>query len=231
MADVMKDLGPVSAYAVAVANGYTGTEQEWADNQANVALRADEAKRSAEASQQYAVDSQQSADNSKQSSTDSQQSADASDKSKQEAQQALADLLKMLGTDIPTLVDGKIPMSQIPATATQEIYEVTSEDELTGLVAQRGDLAELIEDINGAQTITKTWQLLGEDPKVKSNWILWGTSYAVQAGSATTAKNAENANTINNHRLIEITQAEWDGAVKDPDTYYLVFDPDSEVVV
>lgn len=142
--------------------------------------------------------------------------------SKISAAQALADLLAMLGTDVATLVGGKIPLSQIPATATQEIYTITSESELTGLTAQRGDLAELIQDVGGVSTITKTWQCLG-DSTVASNWKVWGTSYAVQAGSATTAVTAENANMINNHRLVEIAADNWDSTVKDPDTYYLVY--------
>lgn len=149
------------------------------------------------------------------------------DAAKTEAQQALADLLKMLGVDIATLVGGKIPMSQIPATATQEIYEVQSEDELTGLVAQRGDLAELVELVDGEKTIIKAWQLLG-DAANRENWIVWGTSYAVQAGSATTAANAENAAMINNHRLVAMTPQEYGSAVIDPETYYAVYDRGTE---
>lgn len=140
----------------------------------------------------------------------------------QKTVQAYSDFLNQLGVDIATLVGGKIPMSQIPATATQEIYTVTSEEELTLLTAQRGDLAELIEEVNGEKTITKTWQCLG-DSNVRENWVLWGTSYAVSAGNATTATNAENANTINNHRLIEISAEDFETAVKDQDTYYLVY--------
>ncbi len=106
--------------------------------------------------------------------------------------QAMTDYLAMLGVDVATLVGGKVPMSQIPATATQEIYTVASVDELTALVAQRGDLAELIETVDDEQTITKTWQLLGDgDPTVSANWVVWGTSYAVQAGNSTTATNAK----------------------------------------
>ena len=139
------------------------------------------------------------------------------------AAQALSDLLAMINSgDIILATGGKLPLSSIPATATQEIYAVSSEDELTGLTAQRGDLAELIEDVNGEQTITKTWQCLGE-ASVRENWVVWGTSYAVQSGNATTADNATNANMINNHRLVEMTEEEFAVAVKDADTYYLVY--------
>jgi hypothetical protein len=138
------------------------------------------------------------------------------------AAQALADLLAMLGVDVATLVGGKIPMAQLPATATQEIYEVTAESELTGLTAQRGDLGEIIEIINGKKTVTKTYQLLGNgDATVLDNWVIWGTSYAVQAGNASTADNAENANMINNHRLVFFaTEAEYQSAVKEGTTLY-----------
>lgn len=140
----------------------------------------------------------------------------------QKTEQAYSDFLNQLGVDIATLVGGKIPLSQIPATATQEIYTITSENELTSLTAQRGDLAELIEEIDGERTITKTWQCLG-DSSNRNNWVVWGTSYAVSAGNATTANNAENANTINNHRLIEISAEDFETAVKDENTYYLVY--------
>lgn len=147
------------------------------------------------------------------------------EQSKLVAAQALADLLAMMGTDIASLVGGKIPLSQIPATATQEIYTVASEDELTGLTAQRGDLAELIEEVNGEQTITKTWQCLG-DPTILESWVVWGTSYAVQAGSATLADTAANSEMVNGHRVVHFDSiAELEAAVKIPGTlYYAPYD-------
>lgn len=143
--------------------------------------------------------------------------------SQKSAEQALADLLRMINSgDLVLAINGKLPLSAIPATATQEIYVVESEDELTSLTAQRGDLAELVEEIDGERTITKTWQCLG-DASVRENWVVWGTSYAVQSGNATTADNAVNANMINNHRLVEMTEEDFASAVKDADTYYLVY--------
>lgn len=152
-----------------------------------------------------------------------ERSAVSAEESKKIASQALADLLAMINSgDIVLATGGKLPLSAIPATATQEIYVVGSEDELTSLVAQRGDLAELVEDIDGERTITKTWQCLG-DASVRENWVVWGTSYAVQSGNATTADNAVNANMINNHRLVEMTEEDFASAVKDENTYYLVY--------
>lgn len=49
MAVIEKDLGPVSAYAVAVAHGYTGTEAEWEALIANSAINAQSAGASATA--------------------------------------------------------------------------------------------------------------------------------------------------------------------------------------
>ena len=48
------------------------------------------------------------------------------------------------------------------------------------------------------------------------------TDYASNAGHANTADNAVNASMINNHRMVEMTAEEFQSAVKDPDTYYLV---------
>lgn len=163
------------------------------------------------------------ADRAEASAEEAKKSEISADDSEAKATQALADLLKMLGTDIAPLVNGMLPMSIIPATATQEIYEISSEEDLVSLVAQRGDLAELVEVVDGERTITKTWQLLGNDPTVADNWVVWGTSYAVQAGNATQANNALNSAKINNHRIIEMTYEAFESAVKDDDTYYFIY--------
>ena len=143
--------------------------------------------------------------------------------SQESAEQALSDLLNMINSgDIILAQNGKLPLSAIPATATQEIYVVESEDELTSLVAQRGDLAELVETIGNEKTITKTWQCLG-NPAVRNNWVVWGTSYAVSAGNADHSASAVTAMMINGHRMVEMTAEEFENAVKDDDTYYLVY--------
>jgi len=142
----------------------------------------------------------------------------------EQTQQAYSDFLKQLGTDVATLVGGKIPMSQIPATATQEIYTVEDESEITTVAAQKGDLCEIVEDWGGGQrVVTSTFQLLGDDSTVRSNWVLWGTSYAVSSGYSSIAENARNADRINNHRLIEMSAEDFASAVKEDDTYYLVY--------
>ena len=205
--------------------------EDKADEAVKIAGQTGEQAIAAAASAKKAAESEtaagqhaEAAKGSETAAADSQQSAS---ESAGKSEQALTDLLAMMGSDIATLVGGKIPMSQIPATVTQEIYTVKSESELTGLKAQRGDLAELIEDVLGAPTITKTWQCLG-DATQRQNWVVWGTSYAVQAGNASTAGTAENANKINGHRMVEMELAQWEGAVKDPSTYYLVYDGGAE---
>ena len=52
MAVITKDLGPVSAYAVAVAHGYTGTEAEWEAAIAGAAIAGEQAVAAAAAAAQ-----------------------------------------------------------------------------------------------------------------------------------------------------------------------------------
>ena len=61
MAVISKDLGPVSAYAVAVANGFTGTEAEWEQYIANASTAAQSAAGSATAAANSATAAAQSA--------------------------------------------------------------------------------------------------------------------------------------------------------------------------
>ena len=193
-----------------------GAAADAKDSADDAATSEANAKASEDATAKLASRAEMAAENAKKSEVNSSASEET-------ASQALTDLLAMINSgDLVLATNGKLPLSAIPATATQEIYTVTSEDELTSLVAQRGDLAELIEEVNGEPTITKTWQCLG-DASVRENWVVWGTSYAVQAGNATTADNALNSNMINNHRIVEMTEEEFSSAVKDENTYYLVY--------
>jgi len=151
------------------------------------------------------------------------ESAQNAKSSEEASSQALSDLLAMIQSgDIVLAQNGKLPLSSIPATATQEIYVVESEDELMSLTAQRGDLAELVEMVDGERIITKTWQCLGDSTK-RENWVVWGTSYAVQSGNAEHSNTSTNATMINGHRIVEMSEAEFNNAVKDDDTYYLVY--------
>lgn len=134
------------------------------------------------------------------------------------ASQAMTDVLAMLGTSIATLVDGKLAPSQIPALAINETFPVLGVGELTGLNAQRGDVAYIIVD----NVIVETYMLATDNPSNLGDWLKLGVSYVGEAGHAETATNAENAYMINGSRIVRMTQAQYDLAVKDPDTIYIV---------
>ena len=137
------------------------------------------------------------------------------------AQQAMADYLAMLGVDIATLgADGKLTADQIPALAINDTFTVNSKEEITELVAQRGDVAILIHDEN----VSDAFILMEDAPEVLDNWIKLGVSYVAEAGHAETATNAVNAQRINGHRLVTLSQEQYDLGAKDPDTVYLVGD-------
>ena len=72
--------------------------------------------------------------------------------------------------------------------------------------------------------VTDSYILAADDPTILGNWKKLGVSYVANAGHASTAETAENANKINNHRLVTMTQAQYDVAAKDPGTVYLVGD-------
>lgn len=208
-------LGYVERAETAAAESKTNAE-----NSALSKQKAKESEEKAALSEQSASASETKAKESENNAATSEENSADSEKA---AKQALSDLLAMINSgDIILATDGKLPLSSIPATATQEIYVVESENELTSLEAQRGDLAELIETIDGKKKITKTWQCLG-DSTVSDNWVEWGTSYAIKAGNATYADSAGNATMINNHRVVEMTEEEFANAVKDEDTYYIVY--------
>lgn len=142
----------------------------------------------------------------------------AAEQSKAEAAQALSDLLAMLGTDIATLVGGKLNPSQIPDLSINEVFSVANTNAMLALNAQRGDCALIVAN----DTVSDSYLLAADDPAALANWKKLGVSYVANAGHAVTADEAANAATINNHRVVAMTQEQYDGAVKDPDTIYLV---------
>lgn len=141
-----------------------------------------------------------------------EKAADDAEASEKAAQQAFKDLLEMIQSgQIATLIDGKIPVENIPSIATTEIYTATSEEEMKAIEAQRGDICIRIDELK-SYIFNNTW-----------TYLVAPTDYAARAGHADTATNATNANTINGHRLIEMSAEEFETAVKDDDTYYLVY--------
>lgn len=138
-------------------------------------------------------------------------SADDAESSKNSAAQALSDLLSMIGTDIATLINGKIPASQIPSIATTEIYTAKSKDEMDAITAERGDIC-IRSDENLSYIYSGGWVTLVSP-----------TDYVSRAGHAETASSAENAAKINGHRLVKMTESEFSTAVLDDNTFYLVY--------
>lgn len=131
--------------------------------------------------------------------------------SEDSSSQNLLDFLAMLGTDVATLVGGKIPPEQIPAIATTEVYTASTAAEMNAFVAQNGDIC-IRTDENKSYIYKDTGWVYLASP----------TDYASSAGHANTADNAVNASMINSHRLVEMAAEEFQTAVKNPDTYYLV---------
>ena len=136
----------------------------------------------------------------------------------QTATQAMADLLAMLGSDIATLTNGKLTPSQIPALSINDVFSVIDIDAMVLLTAQRGDVALIIPD----DVVTDSYMLSADDPAVLANWKKLGVSYVANAGHAQTADTATDSTMINGHRVVYMTQAQYDVAVKDPDTVYMV---------
>ena len=132
--------------------------------------------------------------------------------------QAMQDYLAMLGVDVATLIDGKLNPAQIPALSINDTFPVANTDEMLLLTAQRGDVALIVVD----DVVMDSYLLSADEPTILANWKKLGVSYVANAGHATTADNATNATMINNHRVVVMTQEQYDSAVKDPDTIYLV---------
>lgn len=134
------------------------------------------------------------------------------------AAQALTDLLAMLGKNIATLTDGKLTPSQIPALSINDVFTVENTEEMLSLTAERGDVAIVMLDDN----IYDCYILSADDATILSNWKKLGVSYVANAGHAQTANSAVNADRINGYRIVHMTKSQYELAVKNPDTIYLV---------
>lgn len=135
------------------------------------------------------------------------------------AQQAVADILAMRGTDLATLTGGKLTPAQIPALSINDVFEVEDIDAMLALEAERGDCALII----AGGVVSDSYILAADDPTDSNNWKKLGVSYVANAGHANTANNAENADMINNHRLVTMTQAQYDVAATVDTTIYVTY--------
>lgn len=68
------------------------------------------------------------------------------------------------GTDIATLVGGKVPSSQLPAIAITDTFVVASQAAMLALTAETGDVAVRTD-------ISETFILQGTDPSVLGDWV------------------------------------------------------------
>ena len=164
-----------------------------------------------------AVQALQSSVNAKQSEDNALGSKNSALSSMNTAVQAMSDLLAMLGSDIATLTGGKLTPSQIPAIAITDTFVTYNTDAMLVLPAQRGDICIRTDE-------NKTYVLSTDDPTVFDNWLdlKTPTNYADEAGHAYTAEEAVNSTMINGHRVVTMTQAQYDAAVKDAETVYMV---------
>lgn len=186
-------------------------------NSVEVCQNAKEVSEKAIAAKDEAVTAASSA---KQSEENAKKSETEADNSKTIVEQAMKDLLAMLGNKVATLTeDGKLTPSQIPNLSIINSFEVQSVDELVTLDAQMGDMGYIKTD----GKVTDVYWLSGKDAAVAENWLKFGVSFVQEAGNAQTAVEAENAQKINGHRLVEMTSDEFEAAVKDDNTYYLVY--------
>lgn len=85
------------------------------------------------------------------------------------AESALDNLIDLMGTDIPELVNGKLPEMYIPDSVRHQLFEVESSTSLTTLFAHRGDVAIVITIVDSIKQITQAWTCLG-NPTLSSNW-------------------------------------------------------------
>lgn len=133
-------------------------------------------------------------------------------------QQTINDLQASMGVTVATLgTDGKLSPSQIPAISVTDTFTMTNISQMTGLVAQKGDMALLLEG-----GVVKESYILAGTSTVLSDWKKLGVGYVAEAGHATTASTADNATRINGYTVVTLTQAQYDAIVKDNNTIYLV---------
>ena len=183
---------------------------------------AEEAQGAAEAAQGKA---ETASDTAEREANRAEREADDAEGSKENAAtsetvatQAMTDLLAMLGSDIATLTDGKLTPSQIPALSINDVFEVETEEDMIALTAERGDVALILSD----GIVEDSYILAADDPTLQDNWKKLGISYVANAGHASTADSAVNADKINNKRMVAMTQNQYDTAVIEPNTIYIV---------
>ncbi len=124
-----------------------------------------------------------------------------------QVQQTWTDMLAMKGTDFASLVNGKVPVGQLPSIALN-VFKFTPATRaemlaLTTVDVQAGDRVKVLADDDGYGRI---YELMDEgDPSVYEDWIGFNTNdmlvgHALEADIATVALDAEK---VNGHRLVK----------------------------
>lgn len=207
--------------ALEVANDEQNIAKQWAgvaeENAQTATTKTEESQQSAAQSLSSAQTATVQANRASSEADRASNKADEAEQSETVTTQTMQDLLNMMGEDIATLTGGKLTPSQIPAIAITDTFVVGDEMAMLALICETGDIA-IRTDQN------KTYILQGTDPSVLSHWqqLKSPTNYADTAGHALTSDNAENANKINNKRLVAMTESQYDVAVKNEDTFYAV---------
>jgi len=128
----------------------------------------------------------------------------------------LADVLALLGTPggLATLdANGKLTASQIPNITLNDMVDVAGIAEMLALTTddvQNGDVCRIVED----GTITAVYYL-ADDQHIDNinSWRELKAGYAAEAGHADSADTASDAEKINGHRIVAMTQEQYDAAV------------------
>lgn len=122
-------------------------------------------------------------------------------------------------------IDGapKIPAIYINQVDIHNQIEITNESKLATITAEPGDVAYLVETINGVKTVTKSWILLSVTDNTR-NWAVYGTSYATNAGNAQYATSAGNAQQINGAVINKLTQAQYNALADKTGVYFVTID-------
>ena len=144
------------------------------------------------------------------------------------AARVLADVLAILGTPggLATLdANGKLTASQIPNITLNDMVDVASVAEMLALTTddvQNGDVCRIVED----GTITAVYYL-ADDQHIDNinSWRELKAGYAAQSGYASTAGTASDADRVNGHRHIDMTDEQYEaaqqaGTIVPTDFYY-----------
>jgi hypothetical protein len=205
MGTVVKDLGAVSAYAYAVEQGYTGTEEEYAELMASYATVAEEAAASAEAAAGSATNAAASATQAGTAATNAASSATAAASSETNAQTA-AGAAAQSRTDAAasaTAAAGSASQASSSASGAASSASAASTSASDANVAKTAAVA--------AQGAAETAQGKAEDAQVAAEDAQTAAEAAAQGVQSGLDQIATNTSDISDLQTAMETKAEIDG--------------------